>query len=188
MAFAPPTRLHLWDKQGRFFWRPFVCRYVPLPSGYTFTEYCGQTYPITWFVSGQPYRLAWVVELRTHLFGVQHPGAFHLMGTDEYGRDQFSRFLFGGRISLFAGILACCISLSLGAILGVAAGFYGRWVDSCVMGLAEISMALPWLYLLFGVRAFLPLNTPRGPHFCRLLCSLASSVGHGPPGSYVGSC
>src|SRR5207237_9090069 len=89
--------------------------------------------------------------------GVDANAKFLLMGADRYGRDQFSRLLYGGQISLFAGLLAALLSLSLGAILGIISGFYGAWVDDGLMRLSELFLALPWLYLLFAVRVFLPL-------------------------------
>jgi peptide/nickel transport system permease protein len=68
-----------------------------------------------------------------------------------------SRILYGGQISLFAGLLAASVSLSLGLLIGGASGYFGGWTDSIVMRIAELCLALQWLYLLFGVRAFLPL-------------------------------
>ena len=92
------------------------------------------------------------------LVGAREPGGFFLLGTDAYGRDVFSRLLYGGRVSLFTGLLAAFLSLSLGLALGTAAGFYGGWLDRLLMRAGELVMALPWLYLLLAVRAFLPLH------------------------------
>lgn len=86
------------------------------------------------------------------------PNRTFLLGTDGFGRDIFSRLLYGGRVSLFAGLLAAALSLSLGLFLGVAAGFFGGWVDALLMRSGELVMALPWLYLLLAVRALLPLH------------------------------
>jgi peptide/nickel transport system permease protein len=92
------------------------------------------------------------------LFGVDGPAPIFLLGTDDYGRDQLSRLLYGGQISLFAGLLATGLSLGFGLLLGSVAGYFGSWLDDTVMRLAEVFMALPWVYLLFAVRAFLPLH------------------------------
>jgi peptide/nickel transport system permease protein len=81
-----------------------------------------------------------------------------LLGTDGYGRDVFSRVLYGARISLMAGLLAAGLSLGIGWLLGSVAGFFGGWVDRVVMRGSEFFMALPWFYLLLAIRAFLPLN------------------------------
>jgi peptide/nickel transport system permease protein len=92
------------------------------------------------------------------LVGAREPGGFFLLGTDAYGRDVFSRLLYGGRVSLFTGLLAAFLSLGLGLALGTAAGYYGGWLDRLLMRAGELVMTLPWLYLLLAVRAFLPLH------------------------------
>ena len=86
------------------------------------------------------------------------PGGAFLLGTDGFGRDILSRLLYGGAISLFAGLLAAAISLAIGLLLGLAAGFFGGWLDRLLMRGGELVMALPWLYLLLAVRALLPLH------------------------------
>ncbi len=65
----------------------------------------------------------------------------YLMDTDNYGRDVFSRLLYGGQISLFGGLLATALSLTLGVILGTVAGFYGGWNDAVIMRGAELFLA-----------------------------------------------
>jgi peptide/nickel transport system permease protein len=85
-----------------------------------------------------------------------------LLGTDEFGRDQFSRMLFGGQISLWTGWLAAFLSMGVGLMLGATAGFFGGWRDVLIMRGAELFLALPWLYLLLAVRAFLPLSMSAG--------------------------
>jgi peptide/nickel transport system permease protein len=97
-------------------------------------------------------------ETSAHLFGVAEPGKVLLFGTDAYGRDELSRVLVGGQISVAAGITATLIALLAGSILGIIAGYYGRWVDESLMGITELFLSLPWLYFLLGVRAFLPLH------------------------------
>jgi peptide/nickel transport system permease protein len=155
--FAPPTSIHVADPDGHLGW-PFVCRSMPDPRGAAvYKEDCRQRFPLQLFVAGFPYRLG-IFTTRLHLFGVEQPGALHLMGTDDYGRDQFSRFLHGGRISLLGGALACGLSLVISLITGTMAGFYGGWIDTLLMWAADLFLALPWLYLLFAVRAFLPLD------------------------------
>jgi peptide/nickel transport system permease protein len=92
------------------------------------------------------------------LFGVEEPGHVFLFGTDQYGRDVFSRVLYGAQLSLMTGLLATALSIGIGWILGTAAGFFGGWVDQVVMRGAELFISLPWLYLLLAIRAFLPLK------------------------------
>jgi peptide/nickel transport system permease protein len=155
--YAPPTAIHFFDAQGRFHLRPFV--YAQRVKEGSFDQYEDDTavrVPVKFFVSGAPYRLLGLLPARLHLFGAKE-GTIHLLGTDGYGRDLFSRILYGGQISLLAGLLAASVSLLIGTIVGGAAGYWGGWTDSIAMRAAELCLALPWLYFLFGVRAFLPL-------------------------------
>ena len=66
------------------------------------------------FVRGAPYRIAGLFDGDRHLFGTDSPTRLFLFGSDDYGRDQFSRFLYGGQISLFAGLLGAGLSLGVG--------------------------------------------------------------------------
>ena len=86
------------------------------------------------------------------------PSRAFLLGTDEFGRDQLSRILWGGQISLATGWISTALALVIGVIVGLVAGFWGRWLDILLMRGAELFLALPWLYLLLAVRAFLPLS------------------------------
>lgn len=98
------------------------------------------------------------------------PNSLHWMGTDEYGRDVLSRFLAGGSWSVLNGIAATAIGLTLGWFAGGLAGFKGGWTDSIIMRAGEATLSLPWLYLLVGIRAVLPLNMkPRSVAFILLL-------------------
>lgn len=159
LPFVPPTRLHIVDASGRWHLRPFV---YPLTraagAAGEFNEDRSRPYPVRLFVRGARYRLAGLVELDWHLFGSDSPTPLFLFGSDDFGRDLFSRLLFGGQISLFAGLLGAALSLILGTVIGGAAGYYGGWVDETGMRAAELFLALPWLYLLFAVRMVLPLD------------------------------
>ena len=107
---------------------------------------------------GASYRVLGLFESKLHLFGAAGPGKILLLGTDGYGRDEWSRLLFGGQISVAAGIAATFITLLAGALVGMIAGYYGRWIDESLMGVTELFLSVPWLYFLLGVRAFLPLH------------------------------
>jgi len=99
-----------------------------------------------------------------HLFGVEN-ARIYLLGTDAYGRDQLSRLLFGGQVSLLAGLLGAGITLLIGLSIGSVAGYFGGWRDGLLMRVAELFLALPWLYLLFALRAFLPWRSARSRPF-----------------------
>ena len=159
MPFAPPTHLHFVDAQGKFHFHPFVYGYdIATVKVADAAVNPNQAYALEFFVRGAPYRIAGLITSRVHLFGVEEPGHINLLGTDAYGRDQLSRFLYGGQISLLAGLLAAALSVSLGALVGAVSGFYGGWIDETLMRGGELFLALPWLYLLFAVRAALPLH------------------------------
>ena len=109
------------------------------------------------------YQLKWdEVELfsgipcNLHLFGTTGAGKFNLLGTDEQGRDQFSRLLYGGRISLSIGLVGIAITFPLGLIVGGISGYFGGWLDSVLMRLVEVLMTIPSIYLLVALAAVLP--------------------------------
>jgi peptide/nickel transport system permease protein len=91
-----------------------------------------------------------------HLFGTAGAGKLNLLGTDEQGRDQFSRLVYGGRISLFIGLIGVLISFPIGTILGGISGYFGGWIDAGIMRVAEVLMTLPSLYLLVALASVLP--------------------------------
>lgn len=167
LPYAPPTSLHLVDAAGHFHLRPFVYATAEDETAAgRYEEDRSRAFPIRFLVPGRP-RLGGGAPLR--LFGVEEPARLFLLGADGFGRDQLSRLLYGARISLFAGLLATVLSLGLGWTLGTIAGFYGRWADAVVMRAADLFLALPWLYLLFAVRAVLPLHVGAGAAFLLLV-------------------
>lgn len=83
------------------------------------------------------------------------PSAAHWFGTDVQGRDVWARLVYGARVSLTVGIVSQGIALSLGVLLGLVAGYYGRWVDELVMRLADVTLAFPTLLLLIALVAAL---------------------------------
>lgn len=185
LALAPPARLHFVDSQNHFHLRPFVYQWVPRPDRFgEHEEDRGRMYPLRFLVRGDEGRFFGFLSTRVHLFGVESPGKFFLFGTDEYGRDQFSRFVYGGQISLFAGLLAAALALGLGIILGTLAGFCGRWADAGIMRVAELFLSLPWLYLLFAVRAFLPLKLSSAQAFL-IVIALIGFIGWAGPARMI---
>src|SRR4051812_22317241 len=88
------------------------------------------------------------------------PGHRFLLGTDTQGRDVLSRVLYGARLSLSVGVISQSVSVTVGVLLGLLAGYYGRWVDALVMRLADITLAFPTLLLLIAVAAAVKPSLP----------------------------
>ena len=91
----------------------------------------------------------------------ESPSVFHLMGTDEIGRDVFSRVLHGARISLFVGVVAVVFGTALGALVGLVSGYFGGWVDAVLQRGVDIIMAFPGLVLALVVVSVLGVSTTK---------------------------
>jgi peptide/nickel transport system permease protein len=156
--YLPPMRLHTVDTLGHFHLRPFFYALRLRPDSFDqYEEDRSAGIPLRFFTDGAGYHVLGIVPSHLHLFGA-NGSRLYLLGSDGYGRDQLSRILYGGQVSLLAGLLGAGVTLLLGAMIGMAAGYYGGWRDDVLMRVAELFLALPWLYLLFALRAFLPLS------------------------------
>jgi len=174
LPLAHPTPLHFVDTDGRWHVRPFVYRLVAdprVPGDYL--EDKGRRYPVRFLVESARARRLGPFELRRRLFGVDGPAQILLLGTDRLGRDQLSRLIYGGRISLVAGLLAGLLTVALGLALGATAGYYGGLLDVVVTRVGEVLLSLPWLYLLIAVRAFLPLEVTATEAFLLMICVIS---------------
>ncbi|SQC58716.1 MULTISPECIES: ABC transporter permease [Listeria] len=83
------------------------------------------------------------------------PSSSHWFGTDDHGRDYFTRVLYGGRVSLTVGFLAMLIALVVGTVAGTISGFFGGIVDSLLMRFLDIFMSIPSFFLLMILNAYL---------------------------------
>ena len=104
-------------------------------------------------------------EMTTDIFSA--PSGEHLFGTDKFGRDLFSRILFGGRYSIFMGVTATIIGTFLGLILGAIAGFFGQTADNVVMRLCDIFQAIP------GILLSMVISTALGPGVVNTIIALS---------------
>lgn len=108
---------------------------------------------------------------------LESPGSSHWLGTDNFGRDVFSRVVFGARISLFIGFAATLLGVGIAAILGVFSGFVGGWIDLVLQRLVDAVMAIPGLVLLLTLAMVL------GPTMTSIILALVIFII--PPSSRI---
>jgi peptide/nickel transport system permease protein len=82
-----------------------------------------------------------------HILG--QPTAQHIFGTDDVGRDELARLLYGGRVSLLVGLFVALLSTSIGLVIGAVAGYFGGWIDNVFMRITDAVLAVPLLLILF---------------------------------------
>ena len=111
-----------------------------------------------------------------HLFGTVGAGRLHLLGTDQQARDEFSRLLFGGRISLSIGLIGIFVSFPIGMLIGGISGYFGGWLDAVLMRGVEVLMTIPGLYLLIALGAVLPPSLSSTQRFI-LIVLITSLIG-----------
>ncbi|ULH17543.1 ABC transporter permease (plasmid) [Deinococcus sp. KNUC1210] len=90
----------------------------------------------------------------------QPPSRLHLMGTDQLGRDAFTRVLFGARISLAVGLFSALLATSLGTLVGALAGYYRGWIDNVLMRFTDVVLCIPLLPLIILLSGMLRPSVP----------------------------
>lgn len=171
-----PTKIHWINPDTGFLTRPFVyatsCRLGKL-NKWTGKQLCqtplvyeedkNQRYPVKFFVRRpqQPYKILGIWKSDLKLFSVDKPAFIFLWGTNQDGKDVFSRVLYGGQVSLTIGLLAVWVALFLGLFFGGLAGYYGGWLDELIMRFIEVLDAIPGLFLLIVLSTLL--LDPRNP-------------------------
>jgi peptide/nickel transport system permease protein len=195
-SLLPPTQIY-WNNQAGQLIGPHV---YPTTQGPTDLKTGNRKLmvnrqvpsPVRLFVKGPEYKLFQLrlplppkfeevevfsgIPCNLHLFGTIGSGRINLLGTDEQGRDQFSRLLHGGRISLSIGLVGVAISYPLGILVGGISGYFGGWIDAILMRLVEVLMTIPALYLLVALAAVLPPGLTSAQRFL-LIVVITSFIG-----------
>ncbi len=159
-SLLPPQRI-AWFDEGRF--APHVYGLTGIRDPITFkrvyTPDPERKIPVRFFARGFAYRLFGLIPMDRHLIGVE--GAtpeetLFLLGTDEQGRDVWSRLMYGTQTSLSIGLAGVAISLFLGVLLGGISGLYGGAIDTIIQRVIEILRSIPTIPLWMGLAAALP--------------------------------
>ncbi|MDE2747714.1 MAG: ABC transporter permease [Chloroflexota bacterium] len=159
-AKAPPHTIYFIDEAGNFHLRPFIYDMTQKLDMETlkrnYSEDRTKRYPIRFFVEGLPYRLLGLIDTNIHLIGVDEPGVFFPFGTDELGRDLFSRTMHAAQISLSIGFLGMVTSFVLGCLIGGVSGYFGGSVDLVVQRVIEFLVSIPHIPLIMALSAAFP--------------------------------
>jgi len=158
-----PHGIHFVHPERGFSLRPFVYGLEsyrnPETFRRTFIEDRSVTYPLRFFVQGEPYKFWGLWESKLHLFGADESPVF-VMGTDRLGRDLFTRTLYGSRISLSIGLVGVALNFVLGLLLGGVSGYLGGLVDTAIQRVVDLLMSIPTLPLWMALAAALPRDWP----------------------------
>jgi len=159
-TYIPPQRIHFFDQDGKFHFRPFTYKLQreldPKTYMLLYTEDPSKKYFIKLFAHGWEYELFGIFKSDLHLFRVEEGGSVFLLGTDAHGRDLLGRILFGGRLTLLIALTATAISGIIGAILGGISGYCSGVVDILIQRAVEVFRCFPELPLWMALSAALP--------------------------------
>jgi len=159
-SFIPPQMISLFDN-GAFSAHVSGLKGVRDPRTFklVYTPDPARKLPVALFVHGYPYNLFGVFPTDRHLLGIvggQGVDGVFLLGTDQLGRDLFSRLIVATRISLSIGLAGVAFSLMLGILLGGVSGLYGGTVDTLIQRVIEVVRSIPTIPLWMGLAAALP--------------------------------
>ena len=159
-ASSPPTAIHFVDESGQFHWWPFVYVSEQTMDMETLqrvhTEDTSVRYPIRLFPKGSSYELWGLFESDRHLIGVDEPATLFFFGTDDFGRDVYSRTMHASRISLSIGFIGVIVSFALGCIIGGVSGYFGGTTDLIIQRIIEFIISIPTIPLWIALAAALP--------------------------------
>ena len=157
--YMRPQTLQFNDGNG-FSLRPYVFGITATSDPKTFTRsfVIDETvrYPVKFFTPGDEYSFLGLFKTNIHLFGVDAPGHIYLLGTDDLGRDLFSRIMYGSAISLSIGLVGVLTSFILGITLGGISGYYGGAIDTIIQRVIEFLISIPTIPLWMALSAAVP--------------------------------
>lgn len=175
-AYCPPSKIYIINENGKLSF-PYTYNYIRYFDKENFdTKYVEdrtKKYAVNYFAKGYKYKLFGMIPTDRHFYNVEKGGELYLLGTDMNGRDNFSRLLFGGRISLTIGFLALFVSFPLGMLYGGLSGYLGGKADFIMMRTAEAIMSIPAFYLLIILASVLPANMTSVQRFSLIVLILA---------------
>ncbi|MEU4197734.1 ABC transporter permease [Kribbella sp. NPDC026611] len=157
-AFAPPQVVKIsLTSSPRVFVNGYTGKANPETLLRDYAVDKSQRYGVRLFAKGDHYKLWGLIPSDRHLIGPSQPGApFHLLGTDDQGRDNLSRIIYGARISMSVGLIGVAAALILGLLLGGISGYFGGLTDGIVQRVIEFFMSIPTLPLWLGLAAAVP--------------------------------
>ena len=176
-TYRPPQAIHLFDKGA--FQGPFVYGLKrtrdPETAAVMYKTDPETIIPVRFFVEGPDYYLWGFIPANLHLFGLDHPKErLTLLGTDLLGRDVFSRLVYGGRITLSAGLVGVIFSFVIGLTMGAISGYRGGTTDAAIQRLMEFIRSVPTIPLWMGLAAALPIEWD--PLFVYILITIILSL------------
>lgn len=159
-AKAPPQTLYFVDDDAVFHLVPFIYDLKQELDMDTlkrnYTEDRSRRYHLRFFVEGEPYKLLGLIDSNIHLVGVDAPAVYFPFGTDDLGRDLYSRTIHAARISLSIGVFGVAISFGLGCLIGGISGYFGGTVDMVIQRVIEFIISIPHIPLWIALAAALP--------------------------------